>query len=377
MSGPVTRGAGVLTAALLLAATPGPASAATGASVGSSCSTWQVLAPWPLGPSALVRVELPSGEASAVRQLHHEVRALGYSRAQGSAYGIAADIGGVVPTSGRAVRFDGDGQPHDLGHVRDDLDRTEIDHPSAGAISENRWYLVQDDDLYTVDINQSSEDYLRVTAVTSLHNPYSAAPKDMAVDPSDGTLRGVVETGFGTEVVAVDPSTGRVRPVVRARIPQSDYGAALITPDGALYVTANNVNWHSATYRVGADGSATEVSSGPPLSSSDFAGCFAQPRPRPHPPHPAPKPPPKPAPAPPPKPVRPAPPPKPEPPPPPRPVPPPLPKPHHHWKPERKKKPENEASQLHTTKEKRRWGLATLLLGLGAGSAARAARRHR
>jgi hypothetical protein len=377
VSGLVTRGAGALTAVLLLAATPAPATAATGASAGSGCATWQVRAPWPLGPSTLVRVELPSGRTSAVRQLHDEVRALGHSRDQGSAYGIATDVGGVVPTSGRAVRFDRDGQPHDLSPVRNGPDGTAIDHPGAGTISGNRWYLIQDDDLFTVDINPSSEDYLRVIAVTSLRNPYLAAPEDVAVDPSDGTLRGVVETGFGTQVVAVDPSTGRVRPVVRAQLPPSDYGAALIAPDGALYVTANTVKWRSVTYRVDAGGSATEVSSGPPLSSSDFAGCLAQPRPRPRPPQPEPKPPPKPAPAPPPEPARPAPPPKPEPPPPPRPAPPPPPKPHHHWKPERKKKPDNENSQQHTTEEKRRWGLASLLLGLGASSAARAARRHR
>lgn len=320
-----------------------------------------------------MRVDLPSGSASVVRRLHHEVRALGYSRAQNSAYGIAEDVDGVVPTSGRAVRFDQDGAPRDLGPVRNDLDGTEIDHPSGGTIAGDRWYLVQDDDLYTVDIGPGA-DHLRVVDATTLHNPYLGTPEDVDVDPTDGTLRGVAETAFGAEVVAVDPATGRVSPVARAQLPQSDYGSAQSTSGGALYVTANNVDWRSETYRVDADGSATEVSSGPPLSSSDFAGCFAAPRP----PHPAPEPP-RPAPSKPapPKPVpRPAPPKPPAPAPaPPLPAPAPPPKPHHHRKPEKKR--EEQHSQQHTTQQKRRWGLATLLLGLGASSAARAARRHR
>lgn len=365
--GRAARAACVLAAGLLLTAAPAPAPAAAAA---DGCATWQVRTPWPLGPSTLVRRHLPSGEASPVHHFRREVRGLGHSRAQDSTYGIAADVDGAVPTSGHVVRIDRDGRPRDLGPVRNDLDDVEIDHPSGGTVVHDRWYLVQDDDLYTVDIAPPGADRPRVVAVTPLHDPFPGSLHDVDADPADGTLRGVLETTFGVELVAVDPSTGAVTPVARTRLPQGDYGAAQFGPDGALYVTANNVDWRSALYRVDADGSATAVTSGPPLSSSDSAGCLSRPRP----PRPAPEPPPPPKPAP--SAPEPAPrPPEPAPPPQPAPSPPP-PEPHHHSKPE-KKKEKQEESEVHTTQEKRRWGVAVLLVGLGASSAARAARRHR
>lgn len=368
----IARGGCGLAAALLLFGVPAPARAAP-----DECAVWQVRSPWPLGPSTLVRVDLPSGDAEAVRQLPVEVRGLGRAAGQGRTYGVGSDFGGVVPTSGHVLSFGADGDPDDLGPIHNGRDGADIDHPTAGAISGNHWYVVQDDDLYTVDVDPSGGHYLDVVDVTALHGPLLSTPRDVAVDPADGTLRGVAETTSGAEVVSIDPSTGRVRPVSRTSLPSAEYGSAQVGPDGSLYVTANNVGWRSQLYRLRPDGSASVISSGPPLSSSDAAGCVGRPEPPP-PPEPAPPPappriaPPEPSP---PEPSRP----EPSPPEPPPREPPPSPPPskhQHHWHPERKR-PEQPESEVHTTAEKRRWGLAVLLIGLGASSAARAARRHR
>lgn len=442
---------------------------------------WQMRSPWPLGPSTLVRVDLPSGELTPVRRFPFEVRGLGYSATQDRTYGVGSAFGGVVRTPGHVLRLDSGGEPHDLGPIHNgrsvpdrhnggsheghghgfdvpardepgfdersfdehgfdgrsfdghgdhepsgeaggahgssgdsssadvssvhrggvhsgsargssvDVDRAyrpwghehwdhgaELDHPTAGAVSGNHWYLIQDGDLYTVDIDPAGGHYLDVVDVSPLRGSFRSLPRDVDVDPSDGTLRGVSETRSGAEVVSIDPATGHIRPVTRVSLPPAEYGSAQVGPNGSLYVTANNVDWRSRLYRVDRDGSATEVSDGAPLSGSDSAGCLARPRP----PVASPVPPPQPAPVPPPVPAPPNPAPPPPvrmPPAPPKPPPPP-PKPpqkhKRHWrsKPKERKKPNPE---VHTTAEKRRWGMTVLLLTLGSASAARAVRRHR
>lgn len=434
---------------------------------------WQMRSPWPLGPSTLVRVDLPSGELTPVRRFPVEVRGLGYSATQDRTYGVGSAFGGVIRTSGHVLRLDSGGKPHDLGPIHNgravldghsagrhgrhgngfdvpgpdepgfgergfgehgfdgnedhepsgeaggvhgssgdassadvssvhrgsargssvDVDRAyrpwghdhwghgaELDHPTAGAVLGNHWYLIQDGDLYTVDIDPAGGHYLDVVDVSPLHGSFRSLPRDVDVDPSDGTLRGVSEARSGAEVVSIDPATGHIRPVTRVSLPPAEYGSAQVGPNGSLYVTANNVDWRSKLYRVDRDGSATEVSDGAPLSSSDSAGCLARPRPPVAPPVPPPVPPPAPVPQP--APARPDPaplppvrmPPAPPKPPPPAPKPPQKPKRHWRSKPKEREKPNPE---VHTTAEKRRWGMTVLLLTLGSASAARAVRRHR
>ncbi|EQD85622.1 hypothetical protein A8924_4361 [Saccharopolyspora erythraea NRRL 2338] len=348
------------------------------------CTMLRVHGDAPRAMSTLSAVELPSGARNPVRLLGHRVNAIGYSAVQGRVYGVAAgDRGGAFPDGGHVVTIDSSGRTADLGPLRG---RHRFVAPSAGAVSGNRWYVRDHASLYTVDIDPGSPAYLRVVRAVSLH-PWSWVD-DFDVDPATGLLHGVTSAPVGRPlVVAIDPGDGSVDVVAEVRIASGrEFGSAVFGPGDALYVTANAVRGRSRLYRVERDGSARLLDSGPPMANSDAAGCLAAvppppppppppPTPEPVPPPPIPPPPPVPAPPPPPEPapvpgVPPAadPPPAPSPPPPePPPADPPT-APDRPLRPEREEEPEEQA---HDTAEKRRWGLAALVLLLGAGAAAR------
>lgn len=343
------------------------------------------------GTSVLHRVRLPDLTDTQVGVLPHRMNAIGYSTAQGWAYGVAegfADGGHVMalrPTD----------PPLDLGPViagRADTPRNPLEHPTAGAIRGNRWYVLEDEYLYTVDINTSSPTFRHVLSSISLeqrHGPFSV--DDFDIGP-DGLLRGVAQTYAGIPaVVRLDQRTGVVEPVswLPTLLPDS-YGSAVTGGDGALYITANR---SGGLYRISRGGELDELAELPGMSSSDAAGCLRKPTP-PEPPSPAPpSPPPTSTPSATPPPSTPAPPPPApptssataEPPPPaPRPTPtrtpaPPPPPPPAEEPSESpgttvptspSEEPDAEETG-HTTQEKRRWALAGLVLLIGGGAAVR------
>jgi hypothetical protein len=212
-------------------------------------------------------------------------------------YGVADGTrGGRFFHGAHAVRIDAKGAVTDLGVIG----RAGAQHPlwslvtgaTAGAIAGTRWYLRQDSDLYTVDLNPKSANYLRVVHRTALR-PVSLAVgvDDFAYDPADGLLYGVAATSHGDgSVVRLDPSTGKVTVVPGLRFPRGGaYGSVVLGP-GAIYATANRDGHRSVTYRLPRDGSgpAVEVSTGPPLVSGDAAGCYTEAAPPPPPPPPPP-----------------------------------------------------------------------------------------
>jgi hypothetical protein len=377
-------------------------------------------------PTTLRLLSLPDGATKRLTQVGYWINAMGYSAAQGVVYGVADGTRrGRYEHGAHAVRIDASGTVTDLGVVG----RAGARHPvwsqvtgaTAGAIAGNRWYVRQDSDLYTVDIDPASADYVRVVHRTPLR-PVSLAVgvDDFAYDSSSGLLYGVSTTSRGdNSVVTLDPSTGKVVVVPELRFPRGGaYGSVVLAPE-AIYATANRDGRRSVTYRLPRDGAgpAVDVSTGPALVSGDAAGCIAQAAPPPPLPPPptttsesptpsvppnSPPPPSIPPNSPPPPsttPTTPEPPPPPQPPPveqapvpaptpaatpapvvtpPPRAVEPPPPPPpsKRHAQPTEKPEPVVEGTAVKT-QEKRRWGLTALILVLGGGAAVGHVRRHR
>lgn len=368
-------------------------------------------------PTTLRLLALPSGVTRRVTRAGYWINAMGYSAAQDVVYGVADGTRAGRYPGAHAVRIDSAGVVTDLGV----LGRAGARHPvwspvtgaTAGAIDGDRWYVRQDSDLYTVDIDPASADYVRVVHRTPLR-PVSLAAgvDDFAFDPADGLLYGVAAASRGdSPVVTLDPASGKVAVVPGLRFPSGGaYGSVVLAP-GALYATANQDGQRSVTYRLPRDGSgpAVEIATGPPLVSGDAAGCYTEASPPPppsssSPPQPpsssappkteppvtsSPEPPPPSPPQPPPVeqpvalPPSPVPAPAPTPvvtPPPSASVPPPAPVPPPPTTP--RPRPVAKAAPVakdtgRRTAEKRRWGLTALILVLGGSAAAGHVRRHR
>ncbi|MEA5364540.1 hypothetical protein VA596_33770 [Amycolatopsis sp., V23-08] len=371
-------------------------------------------------PTTLRLLSLPSGLTKRLTEVGYWINAMGYSAAQDAVYGVADGTrAGRYHDGAHAVRISRDGDVTDLGVVGKAGPRrpvwSQVTGATAGAIAGNHWYVRQNSDLYTVDIDPESDDYVRVVHRTSLR-PVALANgvDDFAYDPADGLFYGVSTSSRGDNaVVTLDPATGKVAVVPGLRFPDGGaYGSVVLGP-GVIYATANRAGHRSVTYRLPRDGStpAVELSSGPALASGDAAGCYTEATPPPPPPPPptttpstpppptttptpTPEPTPTPSPSPTPTPTTPAPePPPPSQPPPveepvavaPAPIPAPAPREEPtpaasppttpHARPTEKPKPVAQDTGIRT-EEKRRWGLTTLILVLGAGAVA-AARRHR
>lgn len=198
-------------------------------------------------------------------------------------YGVAdAPHHGRFADGAHAVEISRSGQVADLGSVGRAGRRggwSWATGATAGAIDGTTWYLQRADDLYTVDIDPAGPDYLTVTGRVQLR-PVALASgvDDFAYDAASGLLYGVSMSFAGHgRVVTIDPRTGHVEPLPGLSFPAaSAYGAVVLGPDNTLYATANRIGYRSVTYRLPLDGSgpAVEISTGPPLVSSDAAGCL-------------------------------------------------------------------------------------------------------
>ncbi|MDI2032277.1 hypothetical protein QFW96_26905 [Saccharopolyspora sp. TS4A08] len=335
--------------------------------------------------SVLHRVRLPGFTDVRVGELPYRINALGYSRSPGWAYGIAEGFA----DGGHVVALRPSDPPLDLGPVvagRGDTPWNPIGHPEAGAIRGDRWYVLDEDYLYTVDVDPDSPTFRHVLSSRALerrHGPFSVDDVDFG---PDGLLRGVAQTYTGIPaVVRLDQSTGVVEPVRwLPELPPDSYGSAVIGQDDALYVTGNR---SGGVYRIG-EGETVKLAELPGMSSSDAAGCLRRPPPPPPPPPPPSPPPPTPAPptsseapqlpSPPPvassspEPAEPRPTPTPSAAPPPpedRPEDPPSETPESAT-PTPSEETDSEESG-HTTQEKRRWALAGLVLLIGGSAAVR------
>ncbi|NIH81142.1 DUF6923 family protein [Amycolatopsis viridis] len=378
----MTRGrlARVLAAAAVLV---GSVPVAPAVAAPAACTVLRVTDDTLSGPSTVELVRLPAGTVERRSVLEVQLNALGYARGQDRVYGLTRE--------GTAVVVGRDGGLTRLGPVRTG-DRRPLDHATAGAVSGNRWYVQRGDDLYLIDADPGSPGFLGVVRRVELWPaPFASGIDDF--DFAGDALYGVTSTWpFRGRIVRIDPGSGFTHPVSGPVLPPSTAYGSVVSAGETGYVTANRSEGRSRTYAVSRDGTVVPVSSGPPLSGSDAAGCLRDPDP------PAPPPPPPPAPLPPssvpsppppvplpvaPPPAAPPPPvpaaaPAPVPPPrapnpsprpvPPPPLPPPATAPH---RPVTAKKTADQVSPREQTEEKRRWSMVVLVLILGAGVAVR------
>ncbi|MCU1684360.1 MAG: hypothetical protein JWQ81_5099 [Amycolatopsis sp.] len=393
----------------LLPSSP-PASGANG----GVCQVLEVANVRPGASSSLTLRELPGTTVTQLGNVGYWLNALGYSSAQHLGYAVAdGNAQGRFHDGAHAVTVAEDGTVADLGPIRRQGARrvpwSLVTGATAGAISGNSWYIRKDSDLYTVDVDPASPDYLSVVSRVPLRlTSLAVGVDDFDFDPADGLLYGVSTSWRGNgSVVTIDPTTGWVQVVPGPRVPRGGaVGSVTIGGDGALYVTANEDGHHSVSYRVPRDGSGpvTKLGTGPALVSSDSAGCFSPAPPPPSPttstpppttsssPTPTPTPTPRSVPVPTPTPT-----PTPTPPPPPAPLPiespppapttpvvtptvtpsptPPPPAPTS----KRPPTPQFVAAvkKDQQTAVKRRWSLTVLILVLGSGAAMHSLRRHR
>ncbi|RKT87623.1 hypothetical protein SAMN05421805_101873 [Saccharopolyspora antimicrobica] len=341
------------------------------------------------GLSTLHRVDFPGATGTKLAAPGYRLNALGYSESQGLVYAMASrGPSGPFPDGGRAVAIAADGQTRELGPVRAGREGAwwhPLRAPSAGAVSGNRWYLVENGYLYAVDVDPGSRTFLDVLSMTGIEGVGRLSSfDDFDVDPVDGQLYSVTATRTGAvALVRLDRGSGQVSKVADVPgLPPLSYGSVVIGSDRALYVTANE---SGGMYRVDRDGSVRELAVVLPMTSSDAAGCLAGESP-PAPPPPTTPPPTSTSPTAPPSTIPPpttppsaTPPPEPpsEPPsrtPVPEPSPMPEPTPSSPLPPGNFAAPAEEPdveTSGHSTEEKRRWVLAVLVLLIGGSAAAR------
>lgn len=223
------------------------------------------------GPSTVYRLELPSGQVQALTTLDERLNAIGYSVPQDRVYGVDADGDVVVlDRTGRPVARS-TGHPHVLRHA------------AAGAVVAEKLVVRVGHLLFWVDIDPKSGRYLQVVREAWLWPPpYALNVDDFDLNPADGLLYGVATFPYGRAyVVAIDPGTGRVDRVPgTGQLPATHgYGAVVMGRDGALYVTSNNHKGRSVLHRVALDGSGTvtEITSRQARWSIDATSCLATP----------------------------------------------------------------------------------------------------
>jgi hypothetical protein len=233
-----------------------------------SCTVLEVT-----GRTLLVRT-LPEDTATVAGTLGETVNAIG---AVGPvAYGLTA--------AGHVVTVDRSGRDTDLGPVRA---FPRIVDANAGTVVGDRWYVRAGTRLFAIDVDAASADYLHVLATVSLHPALLAADlDDFDVDPASGSVFGVAQPVLGQDVVVrIDLAHGTITPIQVSAPAGAGYGSVSFGPDGALYVRQDDSHGRSIRYRIRlSGGAATELGSGPALTSADATGCLPAPPPPPPPP---------------------------------------------------------------------------------------------
>ncbi|WP_424184622.1 DUF6923 family protein [Actinokineospora sp. G85] len=405
--------AAVLTGTTLLTSDPaGPAEVAVAAPTPAACVFYRVHSNGH-DLSTLVSVDLATGQTARLRTLNQRVDALAYARGRLHAIASSGIEGIYVPP--RLVTLDTAGNTVASKPITGTLLAGRL--ARGGAVIDDRFVVIAATKLFGINLD---------TGVIETRVPLSSPLDGLLVDdlayrPADGMLYGATSLAGGPgKIIRVNPRTGAVSSAGLGELPpSSSYGSIVLGTDGALYPISNNTARAARVYRVPVAAGAKPTDTGitlNPSSSTDASECVPHPSPPPPttPPEPTPAPPPAPTPAPTPEPApAPAPaPPAPQPPPaaappalpappaaqpvvpapigaplPPVPAPPPPPAPtppaaapRRDWSPpSRVEQPTPKALARDATEKKRRWGVATVVLLLGAGAAASSARagRHR
>ena len=355
------------------------------------------------GLSTVYRVDLGTGAMTRLRLLDRRVDALGYHRGQRLVYGLSG---------GRLVSLSLSGELSDRAAVRGHEGLREA---SAGAVIGDSLVVRDGRHLRSVSINPADPRFGSVVRSVRLWPAELARTVD-DFDVNGGLLYGVTtHVPYYGKVVRIDPTTGHVSHVDGPKLPGGrSYGSAAFGPDGALFAASNRTADHdwfqhdkplrSLLVRVALTPTAVpqEIAAWPVATHSDMTGCLASPPIPPTSPTTTPPPPSPPTTTqptspptttttttPPPAPVAPPPviPPAAQPPPPapvpPEPAPPVVVPPRVQPPPpapmvKQSKRVSGAATPaISPTEKKRRWGITTLVLIMGAGAAAGAAHRNR
>jgi hypothetical protein len=234
-----------------------------------ACAALQVEAATLDGPSTLLSVDLPSGVTTTVATLDQRLNAFGYSAAQNVFYGISS--------SGRVIRVDRAGITSDVGQAP----HSGLVQAVAGTIHGDYFYVRASGALYVLNINPASSGFLGLVQARVLWPiDLVLSVDDFDYNPADGLLYGVATRLLGhPEVVTIDPQSGHVHPLDnRVQLPDGPgYGAAVFGPDGALYASNNDEAGQTTLYRVALDGSGavTRLAARGKARTIDSAGCLA------------------------------------------------------------------------------------------------------
>jgi len=244
--------------------------------------------------SRLVRVELPAGTTTDLGGLDYQVQAAGYSARQNLVYGVATrDRKGWLLRRPRLLTISTRGTVTELGEVRSGAGG--LANPVGGAVADSagKFYVRDVHRLFAIDIDPESPTYRKVVGDVRLKPVASALfVDDFGVSPVSGKLYGVSTTGHSAKLVSLDPGTGAVQVVASVPgIPWQDSYSSVVVGASEVYAVHTGHGRPSRLFRIGFDGSATQIASWRPLAFSEAAGCLQSTAPPPVTPTPTPPPP--------------------------------------------------------------------------------------
>lgn len=268
------------------AAAARPASTVETSAGGCSGGLYQVHTVGKHASSRLVAIDAGTGKMSRSTRLDHAVNAMGYDRTEGQFVAVATRRGGhPIGDGGHIVAITPEGETRDLGPVRapsGGREKVAVAGAYSGTVTGGRLLLHLDGDLVAVDVRPRSATFLHV--VSRVRLPRLPSFGDWDARPGDGALYAVSTQGRGpSRLMRIDPDSGAVSETPVPALPGEGFFGAVAFDDAGRYLYAVDNHQASTLYRIGLDGTATGLASGPGLPGSDAAWCRHPAKPAPAP----------------------------------------------------------------------------------------------
>ncbi|MFF1817885.1 DUF6923 family protein [Kribbella sp. NPDC058245] len=293
-------------AAVVAATAAGVVVLAAPSEAAADCSIFDFQSAGYTSLSRLVRIDLPAGTSTDLGRLDYQVQAAGFSTRQGLVYGVATrDRKGWLLRRPHLLTVNSRGAVTDLGEVRRGVGG--LADPVGGAVWGTKFYVRDVHRLFTIDIDPESPTYRKVVGDVRLKPvTLGLTVDDFGASPASGTLYGVSTAGHTAKLVSLDPVSGSVRVVASVPgIPWLDSYSSVVVGASGVYAVHTGYGRSSQVFRIGFDGSSTQIASWRSLAFSEAAGCLPRvapppptptPTPTPRPPRPTPTPTPRPTP---------------------------------------------------------------------------------